>query len=222
MRILNALAWLAVMTMGQAAAAGLDGRVQLFLEKRELRAEEARDVVVYFRPDARPPVSPLEGPLELRTERKQFVPRALPITVGSSVAFPNNDPILHNAFSPPGANSFDLGLYGQGESKSYTFQSPGLVRVYCNVHHNMVAHILVLDTMHFTSPDGQGRFRLDGVPEGPGELFVWHERARLWRQRFDGLPGESLTIRLDLTRPRVPAHMNKFGQPYGSERRSGY
>jgi hypothetical protein len=219
---INPWAGLAVLLIGQAAAADLSGRVEVFLDKRALRAEEARDVVVYFRPDSRPPVTPLEGPLELRTERKQFVPRSLPITVGSSVAFPNADPILHNVFSPPGGNSFDLGLFGQGESKQFTFNTPGLVRVYCNVHHNMVAHILVLDTPFFASPDATGQFTLTGVPDESGELFVWHERARLWRQRIDATAAEPLAVRLDLTRPRVPPHMNKFGQPYGSERRSGY
>lgn len=218
----TAIAWLWLLVLGQACAADLAGRVELFLDKRALRAEEARDVVVYFRPDSRPPAQPLEGPLELRTERKQFVPRSLAITVGSTVSFPNSDPILHNVFSPPGGNSFDLGLYGQGEAKSFVFNTPGLVRVYCNVHHNMIAHILVLDTPHFASPDAAGRFLIEGVPGEPGELFVWHERARLFRQRIDPTSGETLAVRLDLTRPRVPPHMNKFGQPYGSERRSGY
>lgn len=205
-----------------AAASDIAGRVSLFLNERPLRGEEARDVVVYFRPAAGATVEPLAEVVSMRTERKQFSPRALPITVGSTVAFPNADPILHNVFSPPGANSFDLGLYGQGESKQYTFSSPGLVRVYCNVHHNMVAHILVLDTPYFVRPDADGRFRLEGLPEGPGELFVWHERARVWRERIEAKGGSDLAIRLDLTRPRVPPHMNKFGQPYGSERRSGY
>jgi len=207
---------------GHCLAAGLSGQVELFLNDRPLRSEEARDVVVYFRPDERGEVQPLAGPLELRTERKQFVPRSLPVTVGTTVSFPNSDPILHNVFSPPGANSFDLGLYGQGESKQFTFDTPGLVRVYCNVHHNMVAHILVLDTPHFVAVDGDGRFRLEGLPEGEGELFVWHERARLWRQRLDPASAAALDVRLDLTRPRVPPHMNKFGQPYGSQRRGSY
>ncbi len=216
------MAWLALLVAGQAVAADLSGRVELFLDKRQLRPEEGRDVVVYFRPASRAQAVPLEGPIELRTERKQFVPRSLAITVGSTVSFPNTDPILHNVFSPPGGNSFDLGLFGQGEAKSFTFDTPGLVRVYCNVHHNMVAHILVLDTPHFASPDSNGRFVLNGVPDEPGELFVWHERARLWREKLDASSTEELSVRLDLTRPRVPPHMNKFGQPYGSERRSGY
>lgn len=216
------LGWFALLMAGQGIAADLSGRVELFLDKRQLRPEESRDVVVYFRPTSRLPAQPLEGPIELRTERKQFVPRSLAITVGSTVTFPNADPILHNVFSPPGGNSFDLGLFGQGEAKRFTFDTPGLVRVYCNVHHNMVAHILVLDTPHFASPDANGRFVLHDVPDEPGELFVWHERARLWRNKLDASAVDEVNVRLDLTRPRVPPHMNKFGQPYGSERRSGY
>lgn len=213
------LAWL---LLGQAWAAELIGNVELYLGKRPLRSEEARGVVVYFRPDSRPQVAPLPGLVELRTERKQFVPKSLPITVGSTVSFPNSDPILHNVFAPPGANNFDLGLYGKGQAKAFTFDSPGLVRVYCNVHHSMFAHILVLDTPHFVSPDGSGRFQLKDLPEESGELFIWHERASLWRQRIDAGFAEVLEVQLDLSRPRVPQHKNKFGKPYRKERRRGY
>jgi hypothetical protein len=80
----------------------------------------------------------------------------------------------------------------------------------------------VLDTPFIARPDASGAFRLD-VPAGTaGELFVWHERARLWRRAFDGSTSTvAQEISLDLSRPRVPPHMNKFGKPYGGQRR-GY
>jgi hypothetical protein len=81
--------------------------------------------------------------------------------------------------------------------------------------------VLVLDSPWFTRPDASGKFTLD-IPDGTaGELYVWHERAKLWRQKFTAGGGETLAIDLDLSRPRVPPHMNKFGKPYGSQR-SGY
>ena len=112
---------------------------------KALRAEVAKDAVVYFRPKQRPPLEVPDDAYVLATEGKDFVPRVLPVIVGATVRFPNFDPILHNAFSTSQSNSFDVGLYGQGEeSEPVRFVNPGLVRVYCNVHHGMVAHILVL------------------------------------------------------------------------------
>ena len=214
------LLWLTIMT-GAVQASGIEGRVSLSLDGKALRADEAREAVVYFRPtQAVSPQAPLE-PAEMRMERKQFLPRALPITAGSTVRFENFDPILHNAFAPPGTHQFDVGLYGKGESREHRFEKAGLVRVYCNVHHDMVGHILVLDTPYFARPDANGAFQLD-VPAGlSGELFVWHERARLFRRKLDGKSVSALEVVLDLSRPRVPPHMNKFGKPYGGQRR-GY
>ena len=99
----------------------------------------------------------------MSTRRKQFLPRVLAIGAGESVRFPNEDPILHNVFSQSPDNAFDTGQYGRGEGKTTRFDKPGLVRVYCNVHHSMVGHILVLDTPHFTRPSSDGRFRLTDV-----------------------------------------------------------
>jgi hypothetical protein len=211
-----------LLVSGHAVAAEIVGVVSLTSQGRPLRAEEARDAVVYFRPSRPVPVEPLAQPAEMGMLRKQFQPRTLAVTVGSTVRFPNFDPILHNVFSHAGPNRFDLGLYGEGEGQAHTFTHPGLVRVFCNVHQDMVGHILVLDTPWYTRPDGHGRFRLEVADGLDGELFVWHERASLWRQRVDGRAGASLEIELSLNRPRVPNHANKFGRPYGREGRSRY
>ena len=213
------VAWL--LAAGSAGAATLEGQVGLSLDGKPLRAAEASDAVVYFRPAVAVVPRPPEAPVEMRMERKQFLPRALPIVAGSTVRFQNFDPILHNAFAPRGAHEFDVGLYGEGEGREQVFKRAGLVRVYCNVHHDMVGHILVLDSPYFARPDATGKFVLD-VPAGTaGELYVWHERAKLWRRKLVAGEGEALSIDLDLSRPRVPPHMNKFGKPYGSQR-SGY
>jgi plastocyanin len=213
------LAWL--LAAGSAAAATVEGQVGLSLDGKPLRAVEAGDAVVYFRPTVPvAPVPPAE-PAEMRMQRKQFLPRALPVTVGTTVRFQNFDPILHNAFSPRGAHEFDVGLYGEGEGRTHTFMRAGLVRVYCNVHHDMVGHVLVLDSPYFTRPDAAGKFALEIPANVEGELFVWHERAKLWRRKLTTGSGGALAITLDLSRPRVPPHMNKFGKPYGSQR-AGY
>jgi plastocyanin len=199
-----------------AAAAELRGRLELYSEGQALRATEAAEAIVYFRPRVPSAVEPLTAETVMTTRRKQFLPRVVAITAGSSVRFPNEDPILHNVFSTSPNNGFDAGLYGRGEGVVHRFDNPGLVKVYCNVHHSMFGFILVLDTPHFTRPDASGEFVLAGLPEGGGDLVVYHDRARPLRQRLDALPTDVLALRLDLDKRRVPPHMNKFGRPYGA------
>jgi plastocyanin len=206
-----------------AAASGvIHGQISLSSGGRPLRSDEAVDAVVYFRPDTPIPVVVPATPFVITTERKTFVPRVLPIPVGASVRFPNNDPILHNVFSSAKEASFDLGLYGRSEGESYRFTQPAVVRVFCNVHHAMVAHVLVMDTPFFTKPDAQGRFRLVGIPEGPGELFVWHERSQLWRSSISAGVDAEIKIPLELSKRRIPPHLNKTGQPYRRTRPDEY
>jgi plastocyanin len=212
----------AVPAQAPPGVGAIEGRIALSSDGRALRSQEAVDAVAYFRPDARVvPVVPAV-PFEIVTERKTFAPRVLPVPVGSTVRFPNRDPILHNVFSTQREAPFDLGLYGKGPGASYTFSQPGVIKVYCNVHHAMVAHVLVMDTPFVARPDAQGRFRLEDLPPGPGELFVWHERAPLWRQRVDTLPSGPVPVALELSRRKVPPHLNKFGQPYRRSRPGEY
>lgn len=201
----------------------ISGRLQLSSGGRALRPEEAVDAVVYFRSSAvATPVKVPTQPYVVVTERKTFNPRVLPIPVGASVRFPNNDPILHNVFSNAKENTFDLGLYGKGDGDAETFEQPGVIQVFCNVHHSMVAYVLVMDTPHFVKPDASGRFRLSQLPAGPGELFVWHERAQLWRQTVSVDRDLELSIPLELSKRRVPPHLNKHGQPYRRARPDEY
>jgi hypothetical protein len=168
-------------------------------------------------------VLPAHETYTMGTLRKQFVPRTLAITVGSKVRFPNEDPILHNAFSLSKDNGFDVGLYGEGEGKTVTFSHVGYVRVYCNVHHSMVGHILVLDTPYFAHPDATGAFRLDHLPAAEGDLVIWHERAAPWHVVLNpGTQTSPLQVRMELTQRRIPPHMNKFGKPYGRPPDGGY
>jgi len=207
---------------GAISAAALEGHVGLVVDGKPLRAEEAADVVVYFRPANATPMQAPTTPYVMSTQRKQFVPRILPILVGSKVSFPNQDPILHNAFSTSKDNAFDVGLYGSGEEQTVTFSHAGYVRVYCNVHHSMVGHILVLDTPYFMHPDAQGRFRFADLPKGRGDLVVWHDRATPWHASASpgDTPAVDVTLNLDLR--RIPPHMNKFGKPYGRSGNADY
>jgi plastocyanin len=203
-------------------AADLEGRVSLVIDGKPLRAEEAAEAVVYFRPLSVSDLAPAETEYTMSTRRKQFEPRILPVLVGSRVRFPNQDPILHNAFSTSKNNVFDVGLYAEGEGSVVTFSQPGHVRVYCNVHHSMVGHILVLDTPYFTRPGKDGRFVLSGLAAERGDLVIWHDRAKPWHARVVPGEAEALDISLDLNLRRIPPHMNKFGKPYGRSKHATY
>jgi len=213
------LAFLLTLTLAAPAAGAahdLQGTVQLLAKggKTLDRAADVRHAVVAFRPQS-PPREPAAGRVyTMATQKKEFVPRVLVVPVGSTVAFPNGDPILHNVFSVSGENRFDLGLYRQGAGKSWTFERPGLVRVFCNVHHSMVAYIQVLDTPYFAQPDASGAFTIAGAPAGPGTLEVWHEQAEPLSQPLAVPAEETVVARLEVIKPRLPAHLNKLGKPY--------
>jgi plastocyanin len=209
---------LCLLRIETAVSAELRGNVTIFVGDKQLSSTEASQAVVYFNPVdiRRHPSSSTSSrttPALMHTIHKQFVPRVLPIQVGDSVYFPNSDPILHNVFSTTPGSSFDTGLQATGLGKSYTFSNQGLVKVYCNVHHAMFGFILVLDTAFYTRPDKAGNFVLKDLPEGSGELVVFHDRAALWRQTI-APDAEGLSIRIDLDRRKVPPHFNKFGRPY--------
>ena len=141
--------------------------------------DEFRNVVVYL--EAADTLAKLAGPQHpapsMRQEGLAFVPHVLPIVSGTSVEFPNSDPVFHNVFSLSRAASFDLGRFPRGESRTLRFDTPGIVKVFCHIHSDMGAVILVLDNPFFTSPGGDGRFRMDGLPPGEYRITAWHERA---------------------------------------------
>jgi plastocyanin len=104
----------------------------------------------------------------------KFVPFVIPVVVGTTVEFPNNDKNWHNVYSKSDAKSFDLGLYAPGKSRSATFDKPGVVRVLCNVHPSMEAFIVVKEHPFIAALDKRGNYRLDDVPLGKFRLQVWH------------------------------------------------
>lgn len=208
-----------VLLAGAALGVDVGGRVDL-LEKGR-RSLEVQYAVVTYTPDGGAKVKPLAEPLEVVTVRKEFNPRSVAVPVGSTVRFPNQDPILHNVFSLSGANKFDLGLVPKGSAGETVLRHPGPVQVFCNVHHAMVANVLVLDTPYYAYPDRQGAFVLSNLPAGEGTLSVWHERAEpVTRRLVTTAPANPLIVEVQASKARVPQHRNKLGQPYS--RRKDY
>jgi plastocyanin len=140
------------------------------------RASEIANVVVFVKDGPRAAaLSTMRA--QMRQANEGFVPRLVAITRGSTVEFPNADPFFHNVFSLSRGATFDLGRFPRGESRSRAFSRPGLVKVYCHLHSQMSASIMVFDHPHFTIPEGEdGRFALADVPPGEYRLSAWHER----------------------------------------------
>jgi plastocyanin len=103
-----------------------------------------------------------------------FLPRVVPVAVGTAVDFPNLDPIYHNVFSLSPVKRFDLGKYPRGQSKAVVFNRIGLVNVFCDIHSEMAAFVLVLPHHAFVQPKADGTFELPDLPAGKYELHVWH------------------------------------------------
>ena len=111
---------------------------------------------------------------QLAQKGQMFVPRVVAIAVNSNVEFPNQDPIYHNVFSLSPTRRFDLGKYRRGNSRTVNFPKLGLVNVYCDIHSNMEAFILVLPHHAFTRPKASGEFRLPDLPAGTYVVHAWH------------------------------------------------
>jgi plastocyanin len=123
-----------------------------------------------------------------------FVPHVLPILVGSTVEFPNSDPVYHNVFSFSKSKTFDLGRYPTGRSKAITFNKPGLVKVYCDMHSQMNAFILVLANPYFTLTDAQGNYWIRDIPAGTYKVKVWFARLPEKTATITIRAGETATL----------------------------
>lgn len=135
---------------------------------------------------------------EIRQVHEEFLPRVLAVTRGSTVEFPNGDPVFHNVFSLASAATFDLGRYPMGRTKGATFTKTGLVKVYCHIHSQMSASILVLDHPYFTIPQLDGTFRLADVPPGSYSIVGWHERVGERAEQVTVVAGRTASVVLSL------------------------
>ncbi len=194
------------------------GRITV-LDRGDRPAEDVGQAVVWLATPT--PVASPRTTAQIGTEKKEFSPHVLVIPAGSTVSFPNHDPFNHNVFSLSEEAPFDLGLYSRGEARSVIFARPGIVRVYCNVHAQMSALVVVRDNPYFTQPASDGSFTLAGMPPGKYVLHVWHERAREATREIQvsGAGIGDLNIELDARGYRFVPHLNKLGKPYPQQGR---
>ena len=217
---------------GQVAPAPVTVKVEMVNPKGvQKRAHvnddgDASDVVVWLTsldPGGRvAPATPHDRPMpQIAQTNKSFDPHVLVIQVGTEVRFPNKDPFLHNVFSLFDGKRFDLGFYEAGSSKTVHFDRAGVSFLFCNIHPEMSAAVVAVDTPYFAMSDRSGRVNIASVPEGKYQLSVWYERSLP-----EDLKGAGRVVTIsDAARALDPIrivenpnftleHKNKYGQDY--------
>ena len=195
-------------------AAAVNGKV-MFLTKRGQKPV-VNETLVWLEAAGRAPKRPGSA-FTMTTRSKAFLPHVLAVPAGSTVSFPNEDPITHNLFSLTPGNTFDLGLYKKGAGKSHKFEAPGVVNVYCNVHPNMSAVVHVMSTPYYGFADANGDFSFD-VPPGKYRVTAWNEQGGSAvsdiEVKADGKITGATLLTIDGRNARTVQHKNKFGQAY--------
>ncbi len=207
---------------GRTVLHSAEVKAQLIVDSGGTATHNSKSVlsaVIWLKPiqsDAVPAVAP--GKFALLQKNKMFTPHLLVVPVGSSVAFPNGDPFFHNVFSLFDGKRFDLGLYEAGSTRSVMFSREGVSYIFCNIHSEMSAVVIALDTPLYGIADPQGIFRIQDVPNGDYNLHVWIEGQAqnsldllTRRVHMAGAP-----IALGDIHAGTPKrqHLNKFGRPY--------
>lgn len=146
---------------------------------------------------------------------RKFVPDLVAVTVGESVSFPNSDPFLHNVFSQSAARRFDLGSFKKGDAKTKDFPNPGVVDIYCNIHPEMAATILVLPNRRHARVGSDGTYAIEGVPLGSWTVFAYTRRAQKpVSAKVTVEADKDARVDLALVRGPEPEHLNKYGERY--------
>lgn len=184
------------------------------LDSRGVELEDRSNAVVFIDGVVDQQTGEL-GTAVVSQSEQRFSPRVLPLIRGSVVEFPNDDNIFHNVFSVSRAKPFDLGIYPKGDSRSVTFDQLGLIKVYCNIHPDMISTVLVLNNTMFDTTDRTGAFEISHVPDGEITLRVWSEFGEEITRRVVVSGGTRVeeSFIVQETR-RITDHNNKFGRPY--------
>jgi len=188
------------------------GKISGMVKVKGLRS--SANILVYLTKTAPVPFDLSQTKFVMDQLNLTFSPHILPIPVGATVRFPNNDKVDHNVFSLSRTKKFNLGTYKHGESKTVLFDKPGIVELRCDMHAEMLAYILVLKTPFFAVTDAKGRFEipdtmylgkngLTGIktlPSGKYTLKTWHEKLKTGRKKVM-VPGNgAVSVQLNLTR----------------------
>lgn len=203
----------------------VSGSVQVTRTRSHVKDPGNKDVLVWLARRSGTPAAgepwPAKQRFTLLQKNKTFVPHLLVVPVGSEVEFPNQDPFFHNVFSLFEGKRFDLGLYESGTTRSRRFDRPGISYLFCNIHPEMSAVIVVVDSPYYATSNRLGQVEIPDVPAGSYTLHVWREGSssdslKNLERAFPVSPSAAsfgkLTIRDDVPLPM--AHKNKYGRDY--------
>jgi plastocyanin len=209
--------------MGCAALAqNADVSGQVVIQRGGKALRNGASAVVWLTPargeTPRPPTDKL---YRLTQKNKHFEPHLLVVPVNSAVLFPNNDPFFHNVFSVYEGTRFDLGLYESGTAREVRFTRPGPSYIFCNIHPEMSAVILVMTTPYYATTNAEGDYVIENVPPGEYQLSLWYESAQpeqlkqLQRRVTVNQPQTRLEAVTIQAAPSLAVnHKNKYGQDY--------
>jgi plastocyanin len=220
------VAWFALLLGGYTRAQDLTLTARVTLERKDPKtnhALKAENVVLWLTPDVASgqaePASAQPHP-RLVQLNKSFQPHVVVVPVGSVVEFPNHDPFFHNVFSLHEGKRFDLGLYEAGTTRDVRFDRPGVSYIFCNIHPQMSAVVLALNTAFYGISDRRGEVIIPNVPAGRYTLHFWYEAAlpetlRALSRELTVSENSSTLGVLHLVADDVPqAHKNKYGRDY--------
>jgi plastocyanin len=210
-----------LVTQSAAQGVGVTGRVMMFGGPNPPGGISA---VVWLVPigqqsSAPPDIEPMHT--VLRQKNKAFEPHLLAVTKGSSVDFPNLDPWFHNVFSLFNGKKFDLGLYEAGTTRTVHFDREGVSYIFCNIHPEMSAVVVVVSSPYVAVTGKSGDFSIPGVPPGRYMMHLWSENSlpetllALSREvELNGTTQSLGTLRVRAAEDPKSQHKNKYGQDY--------
>lgn len=159
-----------------AAAAATAGAATVTVSVTDAAGNALPDAVVYAMPiSGKAPMKPAASAL-IDQVKREFVPLVSVMQTGTMVSFPNKDNIRHSVYSFSPAKTFEVRLYSGEKAPAITFDKPGLVTMGCNIHDQMIAYALVVDTPWFGKTDTAGKTVVDGFPPGEYDMYAWHHR----------------------------------------------
>ena len=187
---------------------------ELHVQVLDRDSEPVANVVVHATPTNRQnTAAPVENAAIINQVDRKFVPHILPVQRGTQIEFPNNDTVRHHVYSFSDPKAFELPLYAGVAHAPLTFDQNGIVVLGCNIHDDMLAYVVVVDTPHFSITNADGRVDLSALPAGEYNLAIWTPRLRESRLP----PVQIVTLAEDEVRTISYGFTSKLYPPHHSE-----